>query len=266
MAVTNLNLFDPFSLLIRIESSPLTPAKGTPMSKTEQATAATQTPAYVSHKVHARPTIIVTAVLAVLLSGCATTTSDTLYKPHSANAPFNTVLIIAVSDDEEKRRDLEELLADFINDGKTKGVSAYTVESPTDHRAREPADIAALLQKTGADALLVIRPVDASVELGKTQQQAYLNIGPQMTIIHDTNVTEVYISGYSIHETDAIDMYTLDTHMEALLTDVADNGRILYRLEVENKFKADGGDTEWSVATEVASAVAKKLRHSGLIR
>jgi hypothetical protein len=219
------------------------------MSKTGQATAATQTQAYVPHKNHALSTSIITAVLAVLLSGCATTTSDTLYKPRSANAPFNTVLIIAVSDDESQRRDLEELLADFINDGKSKGVSAYAVESPTDHHARQPADIAALLQKSG-----------------KTQAKAYLNIGPQVTIIQDTYLTEVYVSGYSIHETPGVDMYKLDTHMEALLADVADNGRILYRIEAENKFEDQGGDTEWTVASKVASAVAKKLRSSGLIR
>jgi hypothetical protein len=236
------------------------------MSKTGQATAATQTQAYVPHKNHALSTSIITAVLAVLLSGCATTTSDTLYKPRSANAPFNTVLIIAVSDDETQRRDLEELLADFINDGKSKGVSAYAVESPTDHHARQPADIAALLQKSGADALLVIRPVDANAKLGKTQAKAYLNIGPQVTIIQDTYLTEVYVSGYSIHETPGVDMYKLDTRMEALLADVADNGRILYRIEAENKFEDQGGDTEWTVASKVASAVAKKLRSSGLIR
>ena len=208
---------------------------------------------------------VVIAIL-LLVSGCSTVADGTWQKPRTTNAPFENVLVVAVVSSNRMRKDLERQLAEYIALGGSKASSSMLVESKLEHTPKSRESIIAMIEDTSADAVLVVRLVGESVTAGKTQAKAYVNVGPQAEIIEHPHVTEVWVSDYSLHQTEGFLVAESDTKMEALLYDIADKGRVVYKISVESRYEEDRGDPTFVISDNVATAVARKLRHAGLVR
>jgi hypothetical protein len=59
---------------------------------------------------------------------------------------------------------------------------------------------------------------------------------------------------------------TSDTKVQALVYDVADGARLVYKVDVETKYEENGSDSTFVIADNIAIAVAKQLHHAGLVR
>jgi hypothetical protein len=219
---------------------------------------------------HRRLTVI---ALAALLTGCAgsnsnrTTATGSWQGPQTANAPFTKVLVVAVAGDADMRRDLEEQIARDISAAGGAAISSITIEANQPHPAKTPKNMTAMVKASGADAVLVVRTAGETVGAGKTKDQAYVNIGPQLTIETSPDMTMVWASDYTIKQTGSELIAETDSRFDVLLYDVADNNRPVYRIAVESKYADEGGgDPDWVISGRAATAITGKLRGAGLIR
>ncbi len=218
------------------------------------------------------PRVTVIAFVA-LLAGCAgsnsnrTTAAGSWQGSQTANAPFTKVLVVAVAGDTDMRRDLEEQIARDISAAGGAAVSSITIEGNQPHPAKTPENMTAMVKSAGADAVLVVRTAGETVGTGKTKDQAYVDIGPQLTIEASPDMTMVWASDYTIKQTGSELIAETDTPLDVLLYDVADNNRPVYRIAVESKYADEGrGDPDWVISGRAATAITGKLRGAGLIR
>jgi len=203
--------------------------------------------------------------ICLLAAGCSTVATGTWQTPRTENAPYKNILVVAAIPYEEMRRDLEDLLSTEISAGGSNAASSRSIEHKQPHEPKSPESIITMIGETGADSLLVLRIIDQSVKLGKTPDKGYVNIGPQIGVIEDANVTEVWASDYSIGQTQGQMVAKSDSKMEAILYDVKDKGRAVYTIEIETKYEENGGDSTYVIAGNIATAVNNKLRQAGLI-
>jgi len=205
------------------------------------------------------------------VAGCAASNSTratgSWQEPQTKNGPFVKVLVVAVAGDPDMRRDLEEQIARDINGAGGVATSSLAIEANQPHPPKTPENLTALVKQVGADAVLVLRGAGETVGEGETKDQAYVDIGPQLTIEAAPDMTAVWASDYSIKQTGSQLIAKTDTKLAALLYDVADNNRAVYRVAIEAKYADEGGsDPEWVISGRVANAITGKLRSAGLIR
>jgi hypothetical protein len=171
-----------------------------------------------------------------------------------------------VNDDANLREDMEQLLRDGIASGGSKAHAAFFLEKDLQHAPRTQASMLAMVKQTSADALLVVRVTDEVVKPGMTKEEAYINIGPQVTIVDNPNSTEVWASNYTIGQTPGQFIAKVNTTMQAILYDIKDNGRGVYKIVVSTKTNEDGGDSDDIIANKVSTQMLKKLQQAKLIR
>jgi len=206
-------------------------------------------------------------LLAACAAGNRTTVDGAWQGAPSQNAPFTKLLVVAVAGDATMRRDLEEQLVRDINAAGGAATSSIQIEAKQPHPAKTAASMTAMVTAAGADAVLVIRTAGESVGAGKTKDQAYVNIGPQLTIETSPDMTMVWASDYTIKQTGSQLIAETDTRLDVLLYDVADNNRAVYRMAVESWYADEGGsDPDWVISGNVANSITGKLRSAGLIR
>jgi hypothetical protein len=218
-----------------------------------------------SHHRYCSDVISVSLAVLLLVSGCSTTATGDWEGPRADNAPYDDILIIAVSPDPDMRHALENVLTDVISAGGTKASASMHLESDMEHPPRTSENVAAMAKKINADAVLAIHWVGETVKAGRTKAEAYVDLGPQVTVIETSGYTEVWASDYTIHQVEGQLVADSDTKMEATLYDVADQGRGVYKIAVETKIEEDG-DSNYVIADNVATAITKNLRQHGLIR
>jgi uncharacterized protein YbjQ (UPF0145 family) len=221
------------------------------------------------HCAVARSVHIVAAAL--LLAACAggnrTTESDTLLEPRPQNAPFTQLLVVAIAGDADLRDDLEQQLVTDIRAAGGSATSSSTIEANQPHPAKTPENMTAMVKAVGADAVLVVRTANEKVGEGETEDQAYVELGPQLTIEDSPDMTAVWASNYTVKQTGSELIAETDTRLEAILYDVADNNRAVYRVSVDTRYADEGGsDPEWVISGRAATAISGKLRGAGLIR
>jgi hypothetical protein len=209
--------------------------------------------------------------LMLALAACAgsnRTTADGAWQGSpSRNAPFAKVLVVAVAGDADMRRDLEEQIVRDISAAGGAAVSSITIEANQPHPVRTSENMTAMVKSAGTDAVLVVRTAGETVGAGKTKDQAYVKIGPQLTIETSPDMTMVWASDYTIKQTGSELIAQTDSQFDVLLYDVADNNRPVYRIAVESKYADEGGgDPDWVISGRTATAITDRLRSAGLIR
>ena len=209
--------------------------------------------------------ILISLVLGTLTSGCATTAHSEWKAPRPANAPYKTMLVVAVSWTQNLRRDIEELVVDELANDQTRVLSSYRVEAEQQRRYQSKEHVLELMQETGADSLLVIWMVSEDVEIALTQAKGYIDYGPQVTVYEHPHMTEVWLSNYTVKETEQLLTDDIDIRMEAVLYDVEQKTHPIYAIDLETKYEETGSDTDWIVATRISEAIGKKLRSAGLV-
>ena len=209
--------------------------------------------------------LAITLVLGSAISGCATTSRSEWKAPRPASAPYENMLVVAVSWTENLRRDIEELVVNELANDQTRVLSSYRIETEQERRYQSKEHILELLQETDADSLLVVWIVSEEVKMALTQAQGYIDYGPQVTVYEHPHMTEIWVSDYTVKETQQLLTDDIDIRMEAVLYDVQQNAHPIYAIDVETKYEETGSDTDWIVATRISEVISKKLRSAGLV-
>jgi hypothetical protein len=214
--------------------------------------------------------ILASITALTLLAGCAgsnsTTAEGSTQGVPAKNAPYTKLLVVATAGDADLRRDLEEQLVRDIAAAGGSAIASHSIETSQPHPAKTPENMTAMVQSAGADAVLVVRTAGETVASGESEDQAYVKLGPQLTIEASPDMTMVWASDYTIQQTGSELIAKTDTRLEALLYDVADDNRAVYRIAVDARYADEGGgDPEWVISGRAASAITAKLRGAGLI-
>ncbi len=209
---------------------------------------------------------IITLGLSIVFSGCTTTVKTAWKEPRPTDAPYENILVVAASWTPNLRQDIEELVVKDLTNDKTQVLSSYRIEVEQQRRYQSKEHIVQLLQETGADSLLVVWMVSEEVKPALTQAKGYIDYGPQVTVYEHPHMTEIWVSNYSIKETEQLLTDDIDIRMEAVLYDTKQRAQPIYAIDIETKYEETGSDTDWIVATRISEAIGKKLRSAKLVK
>lgn len=215
-----------------------------------------------------RLALLAAAAASLQLAGCATGTHATgaWQEPRTAHAPFRNVLVVGVSPNSRMRRSFEQQMTDEIKAGGTGAIESVFVASELNAGPPTRETVEAMVRKTGVDAVLVTRLVSRTAKAGRTEETADVKIGPQIEVVEDQHGVEVYAGNYSIERQPGAEIVLSDAQIESVLYDVADNGRAVYKVAVESKFRETDTDVIADVAAKIVTAIAGELRGEGLLR
>jgi hypothetical protein len=153
----------------------------------------------------------------------------------------------------------------FSADG-SKATASFHIERETGVQPLSRENVMAMAIETGADAVVVTRMLDYSAEPGKSKAEAHVKVGRQVEVIETENTTQVWVGNYSIQQTPGQPIAMNNVFLESTVYDVADNGRPIYIISTESRFKIDGNTYMENVTRDVANAIVKKIRQARLIR
>lgn len=188
-------------------------------------------------------------------------------EPRPADVPYQRVLVIGISPESRMRRSFEQQMTEDLNaGGGTKATSSIFVGSEMNTEALSKDIVVKMVRKIDADAVLVTRMVNDKVKEGRTKEQEILKVEPTITIDQSVDVTAVWVSDFNLTDVPGQIEAEEDAMIEATIYDVADKGRPVYRVMVEDKFKNENADVIPDVAGDVATVIARELRRDGVVR
>jgi len=152
----------------------------------------------------------------------------------------------------------------FSADG-SQATASFQIERETGVQPLSRENVMAMAIETGADAVVVTRMLDYSAEHGKSKAEAHVKAGRQVEDIETENTTQVWVGNYSIQQTPGQPITKNNVILESTVYDVSDNGRSIYIISTDYKFKIDGNSYMENVTRDVANAIVKKVRQAGLI-
>lgn len=202
-------------------------------------------------------------VAAALLSACGPTTktSSSWQEPRTVNAPFGHVLVVAASPNSRLRRGFEIALVDLIKAGGSQASASVQVGNPTDPLTAE--SVGDMVQKSGADAVLVARVIDREVELAKSRDRLGVKLSQPDSISQGTGTfTDYFRTEYSVYQTPGEVELKSMAKLDSSLYDVRNGGKVVYEVTTTTNFKEGEDD----VVGEVTSALAKQLKRDGLVK
>lgn len=206
----------------------------------------------------------------LLLTACAPPLKmDSAWQPGAKpGQAYGKVLVVAVSDDFNRRRTFENSLANELAAGGTVGVPSTRTMLTTDVLNRE--SVGALVKSTGAEAVLVTRLVNEAVDVKQKRGREVLKSdNPSGT----SATNDPYF--YNVYSYD----YTVSTEPPSLeiertlnvTTDLfeAGAGKLIYTvwsdLRITNSETLDQ-NTDVAVIDKVATELARKLRRDRAVR
>ena len=216
------------------------------------------------------PVLTIFSTLALLsLAGCGTGTSATgeWKEPRSVNAPYSSVLVVGMAENSRVRRSFEEQLAAYLSAGGTKASASILVGSSLlGSEALSKESVTAMVKSTGADAVVVTRLLKRTVKAGETRETVDVKLGPQVTVVEEPGLTEVFASNVTYTQVPGQLTAKSKAILETSLYDVADKGRVVYTIATESKFEEINGDAIIDITGDIADAISKQLRSNRLVR
>ena len=205
--------------------------------------------------------------MALVAAGCGTGTSATSEwkQPQPVDLPYRHVLVIGVSPNSRVRRGFEEQMVDAIVKGGTKATGSIFAGSAMGSEALTPENVKAMVASTGADAVLVTKLLTRTTKMAETQQKVDIKAQPSITITEEPGLTTVFASDYTMTIEPTELMVKSKATIEATLFDVADKGRLVYRVAVNSKFEEETGDEVLDIVGNIADAIAGELRRDKLV-
>jgi hypothetical protein len=194
-----------------------------------------------------------------------TSASGDWREPQTTNAPYDHVLVVGVTPSSRVRRSFEHQLSDAISTGSTKASASVFVASDIRARDLSAETVKAMVEKSGADAVLVTRLLARTVTAGISQERVDVKPGETVTVIEEPGMTEIYAANYSLNLEPGELVAKSKATIESTLYDVADNGRIVYVINTNSKFEETDGDALVDITGDIADAVADRLRSDRLI-
>ena len=212
------------------------------------------------------------SLLACLLLSAACTRPVTLESDWQPGArpstPFRNVLVVAVSEDFDRRRVFENALVDELAAGGTKATPSSRTMRTTDVLNRD--SVAALVKSTGADAVLVTRLVNQDVSVKEKRGGTVVKLDDYN---NDLSYGDPYAYNvYSYDFTVTLEPSSLVIKRKAsVTTDLFETGegRVLYTIlsdvRVTNSESLDQ-NTDVAVMDTLAADLAGRLRRDGAVR
>lgn len=210
-------------------------------------------------------------LLCMTIAGCAATSTSTTgawSESQTRHEPFQTVLVVGIAEDMTMRRAFEVTLAEAITDGGSKGISSYVIGRQEGRRELSRDNVIFLAKKSGADAVVVTRVVSTESEAGKSQEEAYVHIGPTVTVTQneDKTITTVMASNYSLEVVPGTDVLDAHAVLETTVWGAKTGDEAVYRGTTDADFELGPGDTLETVVSNRAIEVAELLREDGIIQ
>jgi hypothetical protein len=218
-----------------------------------------------------RPKFLVsdTAIVALLFTaGCTTTTSGSWEEPRTENAPYQHVLVVALTQSDDMRISLERQLAENLSVGGSRASASMSMATASKDAPRTRETVLAMVKDKNADAVLLLRVADASVGLGKSKKEKdkYLFGGAIESEATSKKEQDSWATPRTSNPTDALPDSKIKAEMTADLYDIADNVRIVYSIDVKTRHKEKGGEMIFYLSSNIAEGVANKLISNGLVK
>ncbi len=186
--------------------------------------------------------------------------------------PYSKVLVVAVSDDFNRRRTFENRLASELAAGGTTGIPSTRTMLTTDIIDRE--SVAALVKVTGAEAVLVTRLVNEAVGVKQQPGREVLKMdtpgtpSSAATNVEDPYFYNVYTYDYSVSAEPPSLQVERDLTVTTDLFEVGEGRRIYTirsQVRITNSASLDQ-NTDVAVIDKVATELARKLRRDRAVR
>jgi hypothetical protein len=209
-------------------------------------------------------------LLGIMITGCAATSTSTTgawSESQTRQGPFQTVLVVGIAEDKTMRRAFEVTLAEAITDGGSKGISSYVIGRQEGARELSRDNVVFLAQKSGADAVVVTRVVSTEAEADKSQEEAYVHIGPTVSVTQneDKSITTVMASNYSLEVVPGTDVLDAHAVLETTVWGAKTGDEAVYRGTIDANFELGPGDTLEMMVSSRAIEVAQLLREDGVV-
>lgn len=202
--------------------------------------------------------------------GCATSATNVegaWQSPRTRTEPFEAVLVVALAPRANVRSAFEITLANAIeSSGNARAVPSYTLLPQSTSRLSR--DIVLSMATTmAADAVLVTRQLDQTVEAGQSPGKAVQRRGRAVAISHneDSSLTMVIASNYSTEFQEGYGVFKADNVMDTLVYQPAAE-KMVYRATSRTQFNVGPENPIENGAAVFAAAVATQLRKDGVIR
>lgn len=218
--------------------------------------------------------IRIAAVAAALLTSACTGTSVTgnWEDPRTQNAPYGNVLVVALLGHETTRLEMERQLTRELSAGGTRVTASMNLNDGLKNAPRTREEIIAMTEARKPDALLVLRVQDADLGLGKSKQEKskYL-FGGNDAVVGSKEATDEKKDGSwetrgELNVTDVLPDAKIQLYIDASLYDVNDEGRAVYTIELDTRYKNKGDNMIYELTSNTALAIGKELRAKGLVR
>jgi hypothetical protein len=212
-----------------------------------------------------------TCMLALAAAGCAATSGTSVgewQQPRTREAPYQTVLVVAVAPDSNARRVFEQTVAAAITDGGGRGIGAYTLSQQVGTSKLSKEVVIAMAEKSGADAVLVTRMLSQEAHQGKSQEEAILHVGRSTSVAQneDASMTAVMTSNYAVEVVPGSMVIEADAVMESSLYEPATGEKLIYRATTRGHLELGPGDRVEQFAQRFALTLSQRLRSDGVIR
>lgn len=181
--------------------------------------------------------------------------------------PFSQVLVVAVSEDFNRRRLFEIAVADELAAGGTPAVPSTRTMLTTDVLNRD--SVTALVKSTGADAVLVTRLAAQSVNVKEKRGRILLKSEPgSPEVFDDPYYYNVYTYDFSVSVEPSGLVIDRDLTVTTDLFAVSSGERV-YTQQSEVRFSR-GRDldqnSDVAVIDQVAAETVRRLRRDGAVR
>ena len=203
--------------------------------------------------------------------GCATSATNVegaWQSPHTRTEPFDAVLVVAIAPDANARRAFEITLVNAVaSSGKARAVPSYTLfPQSTSQLSRDI--VVSMARTTAADAVLVTRILDQTVEDGQSPGKAVEHRGPSVAISHneDWSMTTVIATNYSTEFQEGYRVFKAYNVLDTLVYEPKAGERLVYRATTRAHFDVGPENPIEKAAAVFARAVATRLRADGVIR
>jgi len=182
--------------------------------------------------------------------------------------PYGKVLLVAVSDDFNRRRTFENRLASELAAGGTTGIPSTRTMRTTDVVDRE--SVAALVKATGAEAVLVTRLASEAVDVKQKRGREVLKMDnpSDERPRDDPYFYNVYTYDYSVSEEPPSLEIERDIVVTTDLFETGEGKRIYTIRSAVRITNADSLDqnTDVAVIDKVATELARRLRRDQAVR
>ena len=214
--------------------------------------------------------VLCACMLGLAAGACGTTSFKSTgewQQPRTRDVPFQTVLVVTNVPDTHARRTFEQTVAASITDGGARGVAASSLSGRKAPKLSRDT-VVAMAEKSGADSVLVTIILDQEAQLGKSQEEAYVHVGPITKVVQneDASFTRSLTTNYAIEVVPGSLVMEADAVLESSLYEAATGYKLVYRAMTRGHFELGFEDPVEGVANRFALAIVERLRSDQVIR